>query len=633
MVGRIRALLGSLWKTKSATTARENPANPWPQHAIVVVHGIGTQHPREVLKSFTSGMRRVGVSVVNEQIESRSEFGRPLAPEPARVSYQGNVADVYEVYWAPETSRQTTARSVLGWVLKLTFIPGKKLGWGSWKNWYDITFVLLSTFLVSTLVLGALVTLSRLTDFAACPREGHPTANTKILSDAQIKELCPSATVPKAALLTPTVQGVGDFGRNLNHLKDVGSAFWNAIPKNRNSLFDHTAGALVSARGLEVVKDIPLSDLLILGAIVWLAAQVLFRILQLGQTGTWIQRLQAGWIVVWAALLALVAAELSWIAILALPIVLFILALVAVKVFKMRGPRTDAAGEGFSVIGSMEASAVVLGLAVVLVLVQFVDAIFVAFALVISVTLTALRAGASFLTESIGDVQVYTTRNPNSSYFKAREAVLADAEAIFETVADRAYRTVDVIGHSLGAVVAFDSLQRLQSRKPNLLPRIGSIVTLGAALEKVRYFFSQESRDERSGGTTPRSTEVSVRLQDLQDAVALARDKTWLNLWYWNDVVADPIQWFSEDRSDMPRYRWRRVGLPGFPPVLNEARQRLVANISFGWRWRDRVIPIWPHSDYWIDVRVLTVIREAVFEPTVARLGAGTSQRVARVGS
>ncbi len=153
MVGRIRALLGSLWKTKSATTARENPANPWPQHAIVVVHGIGTQHPREVLKSFTSGMRRVGVSVVNEQIESRSEFGRPLAPEPARVSYQGNVADVYEVYWAPETSRQTTARSVLGWVLKLTFIPGKKLGWGSWKNWYDITFVLLSTFLVSTLVL------------------------------------------------------------------------------------------------------------------------------------------------------------------------------------------------------------------------------------------------------------------------------------------------------------------------------------------------------------------------------------------------------------------------------------------------------------------------------------------------
>ncbi len=560
MVGRIRALLGSLWKTKSATTARENPANPWPQHAIVVVHGIGTQHPREVLKSFTSGMRRVGVSVVNEQIESRSEFGRPLAPEPARVSYQGNVADVYEVYWAPETSRQTTARSVLGWVLKLTFIPGKKLGWGSWKNWYDITFVLLSTFLVSTLVLGALVTLSRLTDFAACPREGHPTANTKILSDAQIKELCPSATVPKAALLTPTVQGVGDFGRNLNHLKDVGSAFWNAIPKNRNSLFDHTAGALVSARGLEVVKDIPLSDLLILGAIVWLAAQVLFRILQLGQTGTWIQRLQAGWIVVWAALLALVAAELSWIAILALPIVLFILALVAVKVFKMRGPRTDAAGEGFSVIGSME-------------------------------------------------------------------------EAIFETVADRAYRTVDVIGHSLGAVVAFDSLQRLQSRKPNLLPRIGSIVTLGAALEKVRYFFSQESRDERSGGTTRRSTEVSVRLQDLQDAVALARDKTWLNLWYWNDVVADPIQWFSEDRSDMPRYRWRRVGLPGFPPVLNEARQRLVANISFGWRWRDRVIPIWPHSDYWIDVRVLTVIREAVFEPTVARLGAGISQRVARVGS
>ncbi len=190
-----------------------------------------------------------------------------------------------------------------------------------------------------------------------------------------------------------------------------------------------------------------------------------------------------------------------------------------------------------------------------------------------------------------------------------------------------------MIGHSLGAVVAFDSLQRLQSRKPNLLPRIGSIVTLGAALEKVRYFFSQESRDERSGGTTPRSTEVSVRLQDLQDAVALARDKTWLNLWYWNDVVADPIQWFSEDRSDMPRYRWRRVGLPGFPPVLNEARQRLVANISFGWRWRDRVIPIWPHSDYWIDVRVLTVIREAVFEPTVARLGAGISQRVARVGS
>jgi hypothetical protein len=89
--------------------------NEWAKRAVVVVHGIGEQRRWTTRDSLIRGLKRCGANSSTPQPESRP-FGTPLPPDPLRVARDGVTADVYEVYWAPQTARKTTARSVLWWI-------------------------------------------------------------------------------------------------------------------------------------------------------------------------------------------------------------------------------------------------------------------------------------------------------------------------------------------------------------------------------------------------------------------------------------------------------------------------------------------------------------------------------------
>jgi pimeloyl-ACP methyl ester carboxylesterase len=214
-------------------------------------------------------------------------------------------------------------------------------------------------------------------------------------------------------------------------------------------------------------------------------------------------------------------------------------------------------------------------------------------------------------------VQVYTTHDPNNPHFMARTNILEAAEKVFATVDRRGYPHVAIVGHSLGSVVAFDSMRRLDQRGSPMLGRIGTIVTVGAALEKVRYFFAQREMLRSPGGSAPIGRPVAMyrhATDELDSAVGLAAGKRWLNLWYANDVVANPITSFGENvRYNLGSWdRWplRHRVRPGHAQLLAEAL-RCPVNVDYGIRWRYRLF--WPHSDYWLDPTVMSLVRDAVF--------------------
>jgi pimeloyl-ACP methyl ester carboxylesterase len=273
-------------------------------------------------------------------------------------------------------------------------------------------------------------------------------------------------------------------------------------------------------------------------------------------------------------------------------------------------------------------------------LIQLAPPVLVAFVWVLALARVFFGGARRFLAEFIGDVQVYTNRDELSTHFVAREGVLTAAEQVFETVDRRGYEGVVVVGHSLGSVVALDALERLDARDSDILSRVDAIVTFGTALEKVKYFFSRESDSysamavrrlkerERAiaeaGGIEDirQSVAVAQSLQTLERAVDLAGGKrrAWVNLWYANDVVANPITSFGSENRKPPVLGWRRKVSVDVDRLLLDSREQLLVNAALGWRLFPPWKIFWPHSDYWTDDRVLEVIGRSAL-PEVAEAG------------
>ncbi len=191
----------------------------------------------------------------------------------------------------------------------------------------------------------------------------------------------------------------------------------------------------------------------------------------------------------------------------------------------------------------------------------------------------ALYAG---LSDVLGDVEIYVTRNENNTKYKGREAVLESALTTIKKVLDNPnYENVYIAGHSLGSVVGLDALRRLytdymlhyddvDTTKCERYKKIKGFITFGSPLEKTLLFFHRD--DYRSEFLEFNQT-IDQRLFDLTPA-----DKTplpdrhcihWFNFWIASDIVCDPL---------------------GSYPITPHHEVKLPGHVNF-----------WSHSDYWTD--------------------------------
>lgn len=102
----------------------------------------------------------------------------------------------------------------------------------------------------------------------------------------------------------------------------------------------------------------------------------------------------------------------------------------------------------------------------------------------------------------VGDVTVYTATDEKSRFFAVRKRILATSRALLGALlADDQYERVVVAGHSLGSVIAYDTINHLNldvnvdASLRGKLGKLYGLVTFGSPLDKIAFFFRERGTD------------------------------------------------------------------------------------------------------------------------------------------
>lgn len=110
-----------------------------------------------------------------------------------------------------------------------------------------------------------------------------------------------------------------------------------------------------------------------------------------------------------------------------------------------------------------------------------------------------MRKVSQPMVDLMGDVAVYCSMDKKSRYSEVRRKILSGAvEKTRALVKNDEYNEVLLVGHSLGSVIAYDTLDRLNREmnvNPELkkcAPKVKGLVTFGSPLDKIAFFFDEQ---------------------------------------------------------------------------------------------------------------------------------------------
>lgn len=219
------------------------------------------------------------------------------------------------------------------------------------------------------------------------------------------------------------------------------------------------------------------------------------------------------------------------------------------------------------------------------------------------------------LVDYVGDVAVYVTADEKAEHYKARSQILKEStEALRRLLASpEKYDQVIVAGHSLGSVIAYDTINRLLNETwalggspgpgPTLtrdqLERLLGLVTFGSPLDKIYYFFRRQVDEDqairaqvlsfihgfRRGKSYRRYDPYTLTFGppgtpegDASSHPTLKQEFRWLNVWAWMDPVSGFLDHYvlaPKDQRHRPYLIWGAAHLaywrdPGFYRFIAE---------------------------------------------------------------
>jgi hypothetical protein len=193
------------------------------------------------------------------------------------------------------------------------------------------------------------------------------------------------------------------------------------------------------------------------------------------------------------------------------------------------------------------------------------------------------------MVQYVGDVAIYVCPNKLDRFDKVRneikEAARSVVSAIFTAYAGPnnnkfLYDRVAIVGHSLGSVIAYDTLNRLMlddwlsGNALNVAGRTKSMITFGSPLNKTAFFFTIQAKD---------SLHIRERLASTVQPLIVSYPKfrklAWINVYSPNDIVSGSLKFY-----DLP-------GLVKPPAVTNIADP-------------DAFVPLVAHVSYWNNLTV-----------------------------
>jgi hypothetical protein len=171
-----------------------------------------------------------------------------------------------------------------------------------------------------------------------------------------------------------------------------------------------------------------------------------------------------------------------------------------------------------------------------------------------------IRRTRRWMVEFLGDVAIYLSSEKLDEYWRIRDEIKRDccrvANLVFRALARQdgktllAYDRVVVAGHSLGSVVAYDSLNTLiqrdiakdAARRLGIAERSSTFITFGSPLDKVAFIFGtkiagRKIREALAGGVQPLIVHYKFR------------PARWLNIYAPGDIIAGALDYYDDPGS------------------------------------------------------------------------------------
>lgn len=207
------------------------------------------------------------------------------------------------------------------------------------------------------------------------------------------------------------------------------------------------------------------------------------------------------------------------------------------------------------------------------------------------------------MVQYVGDVTAYVASNQLDCFDELRTKIKALAKESLSAVYSAKpkdsgqfeYEKVSIVGHSLGSVIAYDTLNRLiaddklTGNPAGIVDRTGILLTFGSPLDKTAFFFSVMGKTTRHI-----REELAAVVQPLIQDPGCREKIPWVNVYSRNDIVSGSLDFY-----DFPQ-----------PPPPGVPRVRRVTNVKD----EDALIPLVAHVDYWGNLTVWNQLLQQVLD-------------------
>lgn len=529
--------------------------------AVVIIHGIGQQHPFEALGTFASGIRAALIARgMNVSQTHTMERGTDGIRHGIRIDERdGTVGfDVFEVYWASLCQRKATLRGMARWILATGFTPVQRLSFNLPLIWSRAA---------SAANRSATESAKRRQKSAEEAARARPGALRKAWFYARelLAELLRASSLSLFAIVLAggLLTLAGNATEYLNELKTLlgnASALVSGFSAALTALLTAGIGLGTLTLVLSIVSQI--RDLIRL--------EKIEPVLERDATQRY-HRPRASKVIASLAKGA-VEAEVDQ---------------------EKRALRVYREGRRRFLLLSLVASIVGLAALFWIILMplslggvfpspavrSFITAVATTRFPLLALLLLAAAYSARIAVDYLGDVAVYTSADENSAFFETRNAILKHSTAELRRILkDPQYDQVVLAGHSLGSVIAYDTLNKVivearvapkTGTEPSLtqqadLLKLRTLVTFGSPLNKVLYFFRVQVKANETlrahivqelhafaswGSTMTRGEHVDDNTQPPKTNIA------WFNYWSAMDPVSARLDYYRRVEERKRPYR------------------------------------------------------------------------------
>jgi hypothetical protein len=193
------------------------------------------------------------------------------------------------------------------------------------------------------------------------------------------------------------------------------------------------------------------------------------------------------------------------------------------------------------------------------------------------------------LVQYVGDVAVYVTPNKLDRFCQIRQQIkdlaykTASNVYFAEKDGDFLYDKIAVVGHSLGSVIAYDTLNRLINEDQlaftrfNVTDRTCLLETFGSPLDKTAFFFTVQGKD-----TFAMRERLAAAVQPLISDTESRKEIPWVNVYSRNDIISGKLKLYD------------------FPDGHNPGGAQTVQHVKDP----NAIVPLVAHVDFWNNTTV-----------------------------